>query len=88
MTGEGGHRGGERDSEEACRLEESKGRVWVEMNPYVVLPAMIEVSDGAWTFTISVTVTVTVPGNEGGGRIQRCELTRCRGEPAKPMKVE
>ena len=42
-----------------------KARIWVGMNPYVVLSTMIEVSDGAWTFTI----TVTVPGNEGEGCI-------------------
>ena len=33
-------------------LSKSKARVWVEMNPKVVLPALIEVKDGEWLFTV------------------------------------
>ena len=38
-----------------------KARVKVEMNPNVVLPALLEVIDDAWVFTVAVSVV-------GGGR--------------------
>ena len=34
----------------------SKVKMWVEMHPKVVLPALLEVEDGAWSFTIAVSV--------------------------------
>ena len=57
-------------------MDLSKAIVWVEMNPKVVLPALIEVKDGESLFT----VTVTVSGNEEGKRFQMTELTRFREE--------
>ncbi|KAJ9671311.1 hypothetical protein PVL29_025145 [Vitis rotundifolia] len=35
----------------------TKVKLWVEMCPNVVLPALLEVEDGAWTFTVAVSVT-------------------------------
>ena len=32
-------------------------KLWVEMLPNVVLPALLEVEDGAWTFTVAVSIT-------------------------------
>ena len=57
-------------------MDLSKARVWVEMNPKVVLPTVIEVKDGEWVFT----VTVTIPWNEEGKRFQMTELIRFREE--------
>ena len=34
----------------------SKVKLWVEMLPNVVLPALLEVEDGAWSFTVTVSV--------------------------------
>ncbi|RVW97041.1 hypothetical protein CK203_032335 [Vitis vinifera] len=34
----------------------SKVKMWVEMHPKVVLPALLEVEDGAWSFTVAVSV--------------------------------
>ncbi|RVW96808.1 Transposon TX1 uncharacterized 149 kDa protein [Vitis vinifera] len=34
----------------------SKVKMWVEMHPNVVLPALLEVEDGAWSFTVAVSV--------------------------------
>ena len=31
-----------------------KAKLWVEMLPNVVLPALLEVEDGAWTYTVTV----------------------------------
>ena len=58
-------------------MDLTKVRLWVEMHPKVVLPALIKVQDGEWTFT----VLVTVPGNEERKRFKMTELTRCREEP-------
>ncbi|RVW62006.1 hypothetical protein CK203_062400, partial [Vitis vinifera] len=35
----------------------SKVKLWVEMHPNVVLPALLEVEDRAWSFTVAVSVT-------------------------------
>ena len=35
----------------------TKVKLWVEMLPNVVLPALLEVEDGDWTYTVAVTVT-------------------------------
>ena len=34
----------------------SKVKLWVEMFPNVVLPALLKVEDGAWSFTVAVLV--------------------------------
>ena len=57
-------------------MDLSKVRVWVEMNPKVVLLALIEVKDGEWLFT----VVVTIPRNEEGKRFQMTESTQFREE--------
>ena len=38
-------------------LDFTKVKLWVEMLPNVVLPALLEMEDGAWTYTVSVSVT-------------------------------
>ena len=38
-------------------LDLTKVKLWVEMLPNVVLPALLEVEDGAWTYTVAVSVT-------------------------------
>ena len=58
-------------------MDLTKVRLWMEMHPKVVLPALIKVQDGEWTFT----VLVTVPVNEERKRFKMTELTRCREEP-------
>ncbi|RVX05716.1 hypothetical protein CK203_027327 [Vitis vinifera] len=40
---------------EAGGLDEAK--LWVEMLPNVVLPALLEVEDGEWSYTVAVSVT-------------------------------
>ena len=35
----------------------TKVTLWVEMLPNVVLPALLEVEDGDWTYMVAVTVT-------------------------------
>ena len=31
-----------------------KAKLWVEMLPNIVLPTLLEVEDGAWTYTVAV----------------------------------
>ena len=38
-------------------LNLTKVKLWVEMLPNVVFPALLEVEDGAWTYTVAVSVT-------------------------------
>ena len=38
-------------------MDLTKVKLWVEMLPNVVLPALLEVEDGAWTFTVAILVT-------------------------------
>ena len=38
-------------------LDWTKVKLWVEMLPNVVLPALLEVEDKAWTYTVAVSVT-------------------------------
>ena len=35
----------------------TKVTLWVEMLPNVMLPALLEVEDGDWTYMVAVTVT-------------------------------
>ena len=42
----------------------SKVKLWVEMLPNVVLPALLEVEDGDWSFTVAVTVTEEDEGDD------------------------
>ncbi|KAJ9705450.1 hypothetical protein PVL29_003472 [Vitis rotundifolia] len=52
----------------------TKVKLWVEMCPNVVLPALLEVEDGAWTFTVAISVTGDVEDDS-----ITPELDRCRG---------
>ena len=52
----------------------SKVKLKVEMNLNVMLPALLEVIDGAWVFTIATSVI----RGEGEGLQGRTKLTRCR----------
>ncbi|KAL6348600.1 hypothetical protein AAG906_016120 [Vitis piasezkii] len=57
----------------------SKVKLWVETLPNVVLPALLEVEDGAWTFTVAVSVTGEVDEDD----ISTSESTRNRDELLK-----
>ncbi|RVW34546.1 hypothetical protein CK203_096478 [Vitis vinifera] len=50
--------------------------LWVEMLPNVVLPALLEVEDGDWTYTVAVTVT----GEDNGEDSLRPESNRSKDE--------
>ena len=54
----------------------SKALLRVEMNPYIVLPSLLEVKDGNWIFT----VVVSVVEREEGGIQGRLESTHNRDE--------
>ena len=54
----------------------SKVKLWVEMLPNVVLPALLEVEDGAWSFTVAVSVTEEDEEDD----LFRSESTRSRDE--------
>ena len=56
-----------------------KVKLWVEMLPNVVLPALLEVEDGAWTFTVAVSVTGEVDEDD----ISTSESTRSMDELLK-----
>ena len=67
-------------AKESLKLADlSKVKLWVEMLPNVVLPALLEVEDGAWTFTITVTIT----GEDEEDDIFRSESTCSRDELLK-----
>ena len=51
-------------------------KLWVEMLPNVVLPALLEVEDGAWKYTVAVSVT----GEENEDDTVTSETTHCRNE--------
>ena len=57
----------------------SKVKLWVEMLPNVVLPALLEVEDGAWTFTVAVSVIGEVDEDD----IITSESTRSRDKLLK-----
>ncbi|RVW83630.1 hypothetical protein CK203_039266 [Vitis vinifera] len=54
----------------------SKVKLWVEMFPNVVLPALLEVEDGTWFFTVMVSVVGEVEGDD----LLRPESTRNKDE--------
>ena len=57
-------------------LDLTKVKLWVEMHPNVVLPALLEVEDGAWKYT----VIVSVIGEEDEDDTVTSETTHCRNE--------
>ena len=54
----------------------SKVKLWVEMLPNVVLFVLLEVEDGAWLFTVAVSVIGEVEGED----LLRSESTRSKDE--------
>ena len=70
--GEGNESG--KGSCEAVGLDE--GEAVVEMLPNVVLPVLLKVEDGAWTYTVAVSVT----GEEGEDDTVTSETTHCRNQ--------
>ena len=52
----------------------SKVKLWVEMFPNVVLPALLEVEDGAWTFMVAISVIGEVEEDD----LFRFESTRSK----------
>ncbi|KAJ9685290.1 hypothetical protein PVL29_017350 [Vitis rotundifolia] len=57
----------------------SKVKLWVEMLPNVILPALLEVEDGDWTFTVAVSVI----GEDEERVLITPESTRCRDKLVK-----
>ncbi|RVW77181.1 hypothetical protein CK203_043307 [Vitis vinifera] len=57
-------------------LDLTKVKLWVEMHPRVVLPALLEVEDGAWKHTVAVSVI----GEEGEDGNVTSETSHCRYE--------
>ena len=54
----------------------SKVKLWVKMLPNVMLPALLEVEDGAWSFTVAVSVI----GEDEEDDLFRSESTRSKDE--------
>ena len=54
----------------------SKVKLSVEMLPNVVLPVLLEVEDGAWSFTVAVSVIGEVEGDD----LLRPKSTRSKDE--------
>ena len=54
----------------------SKVKLWVEMLPKVMLPTLLEVEDGAWSFTVAVSVI----GKDKANDLFRSESTRSKDE--------
>ena len=54
----------------------SKVKLWVEMFPNVVLPALLEVEDGDWSFTVAVSVI----GEDEEDDLFKSESTRSKDE--------
>ena len=55
-------------------LDLTKVKLWVEMHPNVVLPALLEVEDGAWKHIVAVSVI----GEEGEDDTVTSETTHCK----------
>ncbi|RVW87745.1 hypothetical protein CK203_043981 [Vitis vinifera] len=66
--------GGSKGNREVVDL--TKVKLWVEMHPRVVLPALLEVEDGAWKHTVAVSVI----GEEGEDGNVTSETSHCRRE--------
>ena len=62
-------------------LDLTKVKLWVEMHPNVVLPALLEVEDGAWKHTVAVSVI----GEEGEDDNVTSEASHCRYEWLKEV---
>ncbi|RVW98526.1 hypothetical protein CK203_026892 [Vitis vinifera] len=60
-------------------LDLTKVKLWVEMLPNVVLPALLEVEDGAWTYIVAVSVT----GEDDKDDVVTSETTRSKNELVK-----
>ncbi|RVW41858.1 putative ribonuclease H protein [Vitis vinifera] len=58
----------------------SKVTLRVEMLPKVVLPALLEVEDGDWTYTVAVTVTGEDDGEDDGGDYIKSESSCSKDE--------
>ena len=58
----------------------TKVTLWVEMLPNVVLPALLEVEDGDWTYTVAVTVIGEDDGEDGREVSLRPESNRSKDE--------
>ena len=54
----------------------SKVKLWVKMLPNVVLLALLEVEDGAWSFTVAVSVI----GKDKANDLFKSESTRSKDE--------
>ena len=52
----------------------SRVKLWVEMLPNVVLPVLLEVEDGAWSFTVAVSIIGEVEEDD----LLRSESTRSK----------
>ena len=60
-------------------LDLTKVKLWVEMLPNVVLPALLEVEDGAWTYIVAILVI----GEDDEDDVVTSETTRSRNEWVK-----
>ena len=60
-------------------LDLTKVKLWVEMLPNVVLPALLEVEDGAWTYIVAVSVI----GEDDKDDVVTSETTRSKNELVK-----
>ena len=58
----------------------TKVTLWVEMLPNVVLPTLLEVEDGDWTYTVAVTVTGEDDGEDDGGDYIKSESSCSKDE--------
>ncbi|RVW30349.1 hypothetical protein CK203_103735 [Vitis vinifera] len=54
----------------------TRAKLWVEMLPNVVLPALLEVEDGEWSYTVAVSVT----GEDEDADAVTSEINRSRNE--------
>ena len=58
----------------------TKVTLWVEMLPNVVLPTLLEVEDGDWTYMVAVTVIGEDDGEDGREVSLRPESNRSKDE--------
>ena len=57
----------------------TRAKLWVEMLPKVVLPALLEVEDGDWSYTVAVSIT----GEDDEADAVTSEITRSKNEWVK-----